>query len=65
MAGPRQQGEMPSVRGATGRQVLISIDGARQNATPSLSAPLFLDPAFISRVEVLWRVRARARGGGA
>ncbi|PZR36170.1 TonB-dependent receptor domain-containing protein [Caulobacter segnis] len=63
--GPRLQGEMPSVRGATGRQVLISVDGARQNATPSLSTPLFLDPAFISRVEVLKGVGSSLYGAGA
>lgn len=62
--GPRVQGEMPSIRGATGRQIVAVIDGARQNASPGLSSPLFLEPFFLSRAEVLKGVSSAVYGGG-
>jgi hemoglobin/transferrin/lactoferrin receptor protein len=51
--GPRPSGEMPSVRGATGRQLIILVDGARQSAAPGLATPLYFEPAFLGRAEVL------------
>lgn len=62
--GPRVQGEMPNIRGATGRQVVILVDGARQNASPSLSSPLYLEQAFLSRVEVLKGASSSLYGQG-
>lgn len=62
--GPRVQGEMPNIRGATGRQVVILVDGARQNASPSLSSPLYLEPTFLSRAEVLKGASSSLYGQG-
>ncbi|WP_240007737.1 TonB-dependent receptor domain-containing protein [Pseudaquidulcibacter saccharophilus] len=62
--GPRVQGEMPNIRGATGRQVVILVDGARQNASPSLSSPLYLEANFLSRTEVLKGASSSLYGQG-
>ena len=62
--GPRVQGEMPNIRGATGRQVVILVDGARQNASPSLSSPLYLEANFLSRAEVLKGASSSLYGQG-
>jgi hemoglobin/transferrin/lactoferrin receptor protein len=52
--GPRVNGEIPSIRGYTGKSITLLVDGARQNnATTSLRSPLFIDPYFIGKAEVL------------
>lgn len=52
--GPRSNGEIPTLRGYSGKSVTLLVDGARQNsATSTLRSPLYLDPYFISQAEVL------------
>ncbi len=63
--GPRPSGEMPSVRGATGRQLLILVDGARQSSSPTLATPLYLEPAFLTRAELLRGASSVLYGPGA
>lgn len=63
--GPRPSGEMPSIRAATGRQLLILVDGVRQSAAPGLATPLYLEPRFLSQVEVLRGAASVLYGPGA
>lgn len=52
--GPRVDGEIPSIRGYSGKAVTLLVDGARQNwLNNTLRNPLYLDPHFISTVEVV------------
>ncbi len=52
--GPRENGEIPSIRGASGASITLLVDGARQNDnTSSLKSPLFIDPYFLKQSEVL------------
>lgn len=50
--GPRPDGQIPTIRGSQGNDIILMVDGARRNANYSLTTPLFIDPYFISRVEV-------------
>jgi hemoglobin/transferrin/lactoferrin receptor protein len=63
--GPRPSGEMPSIRGATGRQLLILVDGVRQSAAPTLSSPLYMESGFLAQAEVLRGASSVLYGPGA
>lgn len=62
--GPRQQGEMPAIRGATGRQIIVTVDGARRNTTETLRTPLYIDPSFVRQVETLRGASSAVHGAG-
>lgn len=62
--GPRAQGEMPAIRGFDRRQIIITVDGARRNTTETLRSPLYIDPSFLSRVEVLKGASSASYGAG-
>ena len=51
--GPRRTGEVPSIRGFSGPDVVVSIDGARQNFVSGHDGRFFLDPSLIREAEVL------------
>lgn len=52
--GPRVNGEIPTIRGYSGKSITLLIDGARQNSnTTTLRSPLYIDPYFIEKAEVL------------
>ncbi len=62
--GPRPQAELPAIRGATGKQLVILLDGARQNAAPGFSSPIVLDPFFLSDIQVLKGASSALYGAG-
>lgn len=62
--GPRQQGEMPAIRGATGRQIVITVDGARRNTNETLRTPLYIDPSFVRQIETLRGASSALHGAG-
>jgi hemoglobin/transferrin/lactoferrin receptor protein len=62
--GPRAQGEMPAIRGFDRRQIIITVDGARRNTTETLRSPLYIDPSFLNRVEVLKGASSASYGAG-
>ena len=62
--GPRQQGEMPAIRGFDRRQIIITVDGARRNTTETLRSPLYVDPSFLRQVEVLKGASSALYGAG-
>lgn len=67
--GPRADGEIPTIRGYQGASVTLLVDGARRNdvtsgASNSLRTPLFIDPFFLKRVEVVRGASSSLYGPG-
>lgn len=55
--GPRSVAQEPNIRGFSDNQILLRVDGGRQNFNLGHQGRFFLDPAFIKQVEVV-------KGGG-
>src|SRR3546814_10742082 len=53
LGGPRRTGEVPSIRGFSGPDVIILFDGARQNYNSGHDGQFFIDPRVLKQVEVL------------
>jgi len=52
--GPRVNGEIPTIRGYSGKSINLLVDGARQDwLNNTLRSPLYIDPYFVSSAEVL------------
>jgi len=62
--GPRRTGEVPSIRGFSGPDVVIMIDGARQNIDTGHEGRFYLDPSLIGEVEVLRGSASALYGSG-
>ncbi|WP_018146730.1 TonB-dependent hemoglobin/transferrin/lactoferrin family receptor [Henriciella marina] len=63
--GPRRTGELPSIRGLSGQNVLILVDGARQSFTSAHDGRFFLDPELIGKAEVVKGPASALYGSGA
>lgn len=63
--GPRRTGEVPSLRGFTGQNVLILLDGARQSFTSAHDGRFFADPALLGTAEVVRGPASALYGSGA
>lgn len=63
--GPRRTGETPSLRGLSGQNVLILLDGARQSFTSAHDGRFFLDPDLIGAAEVVKGPASALYGSGA
>ncbi len=63
--GPRRTGEMPSIRGFDGSDLVILIDGARQNFGSTHDGRFFIDPSLLAGVEVLRGPASSLYGSGA
>lgn len=62
--GPRRTGEVPSIRGFGGPDIVILIDGARQNFGSTHDGRFFIDPSLLERVEVLRGPASALYGSG-
>ncbi len=62
--GPRRTGETPSIRGFSGADVVIMIDGARQNFGSGHDGRFFIDPSVLREVEVLRGPASALYGSG-
>ena len=62
--GPRRTGESPSIRGFDGADVIILLDGARQNFGSTHEGRFFLDPSLLREVEVLRGPASSLYGSG-
>ncbi len=62
--GPRRSGEAPSVRGFSGADVVVLLDGARQNFGSAHDGRFFLDPSLLRSVEVLRGPASSLYGSG-
>ena len=63
--GPRRTGQAPSLRGLSGENVLILIDGARQSFISAHDGRFFLDPELIGTAEVVRGLASALYGSGA
>ncbi len=63
--GPRRTGELPAIRGLTGENVLVLLDGARQNFISAHDGRFFVDPELVGRAEVLRGGSSALYGSGA
>ncbi|TVR97533.1 MAG: TonB-dependent receptor, partial [Rhodospirillales bacterium] len=62
--GPRRTGEVPSIRGFSGPDVVINLDGARQNFVSGHDGRFFIDPSLLREVEVLRGSASSLYGSG-
>lgn len=62
--GPRRTGETPSIRGFSGPDVIILIDGARQNLESGHDGRFFIDPFFLTEAEVVRGSSSALYGSG-
>ncbi|MEL6859617.1 MAG: TonB-dependent receptor plug domain-containing protein, partial [Pseudomonadota bacterium] len=63
--GPRRTGELPSIRGLSGQNVLILLDGARQSFTSAHDGRFFVDPELIGTAEIVRGPASAIYGSGA
>ena len=63
--GARRIAEEPSIRGFSDQQLVLRLDGARQNFDQSHRGRFFVDPALIKRVEVIRGSASSLYGSGA
>ncbi|MEM7178597.1 MAG: TonB-dependent hemoglobin/transferrin/lactoferrin family receptor [Pseudomonadota bacterium] len=63
--GPRSISQEPNIRGFQDEQVVIRVDGARQNFDLAHRGRFFTDPAILKRVEVLRGGASTLFGSGA
>ncbi len=64
VGGPRRTGEVPVIRGFSGPDTVILIDGARQNFGSGHDGRFFIDPSLIQQVEVLRGPASALYGSG-
>ncbi len=64
VGGPRRIGEVPTIRGFSGPDVVVLIDGARQNFNAGHDGRYFIDPSMVESVEVLRGPASSLYGSG-
>ncbi|MEM7120388.1 MAG: TonB-dependent hemoglobin/transferrin/lactoferrin family receptor [Pseudomonadota bacterium] len=64
LGGPRRTGEVPVIRGFSGPDTVVLIDGARQNFGSAHDGRFFIDPSLIQQVEVLRGPASALYGSG-
>ena len=62
--GPRRTGEVPSIRGFDGPDVVVLFDGARQNFGSAHDGRFFIDPGLVKRIEVVRGSASSLYGSG-
>lgn len=62
--GPRRTGEVPSIRGFSGQDVIVMIDGARRNFESGHDGRFFIDPSLVREVEVVRGASSALYGSG-
>ena len=62
--GPRRTGEVPTIRGFSGPDVIVTLDGARQNFVSGHDGRAFIDPAFLGEAEIVRGSSSALYGSG-
>jgi hemoglobin/transferrin/lactoferrin receptor protein len=63
--GPRRNGQSPSIRGFDDNQIIVLMDGRRQNFEGAHDGRFFVDPNLLKRVEVVKGASSAIYGAGA
>ncbi len=64
VGGPRRTGEVPTIRGFSGADIIVTLDGARQNFVSGHDGRAFLDPAFLGELEIVRGSSSALYGSG-
>ena len=64
VGGPRRTGEIPTIRGFDGPDVIVLIDGTRQNFGSAHDGRFFIDPSIVKQAEVLRGPASSLYGSG-
>lgn len=64
VGGPRRTGEAPTIRGFSGADIIVTLDGARQNFVSGHDGRAFIDPAFLGELEVVRGSSSALYGSG-
>lgn len=62
--GARPGGQIPIIRGASGKQITLMVDGARRNEANSILSPLLVDPDMVAITEVVRGPSSSLYGNG-
>lgn len=62
--GPRRTGEVPTIRGFSGPDVIVTLDGSRQNFVSGHDGRVFIDPAFLGEAEIVRGSSSALYGSG-
>ncbi len=62
--GPRRTGEIPVIRGFSGQDVIVLLDGTRQDFISGHDGRFFIDPQLIETVEVVRGASSALYGNG-
>lgn len=62
--GPRRTGQVPIIRGFTGQDVIILLDGTRQDFLSGHDGRFFIDPSLLESVEVVRGASSALYGSG-
>lgn len=63
---PREAGQLPTIRGYQGPDIILRVDDARRSldSTVGIYSPLLLDPNFVKQVDVVRGPSSATYGGG-
>jgi hemoglobin/transferrin/lactoferrin receptor protein len=62
--GPRRTGEVPSIRGFDGGDIVVTLDGARQSFLSGHDGRVFVDPSLLREAEVVRGPASALYGSG-
>lgn len=64
--GPRENGQLPTIRGYQGSDIILRVDDARRSldASVGIFSPLYLDPNFVKQVDIVRGPSSAIYGGG-
>jgi hemoglobin/transferrin/lactoferrin receptor protein len=62
--GARRTGQTPSIRGFSGSDIVVTIDGARQDWVTAHDGRFFVDPQFLKRADVVRGPASSVYGSG-
>ena len=63
--GPRRSAETPNIRGLGESRTIVKINGARQNLIAGHNGRFFIDPYFLSNIDILRGPQSSLYGSGA